>query len=132
MAALKRKDIFGKGLSFPPRVGADGRLAWSTGEGSVRESIRLILLTSPGERLMRERFGCGIRQFLFEPNTVTTRELLRDRIVQAITRWEPRAAVQDVTVEAVPDNPRLAAVTISFRLVATQTLESQELTLEFQ
>ena len=132
MTALKRKDIFGTGLSFPPRVGADGRLAWTTGEQNVRESIRLILLTSPGERLMREQFGCGIRQFLFEPNTVTTRQLLRDRIIQAISRWEPRAAVQEVTVEAVPDNPRQAAVTISFRLVATQALESQELTLEFQ
>ena len=129
---MKRKNIFGQGLSFPPRVGADGRLAWSSGEDNVRESIRIILLTAPGERLMREQFGCGIRHFLFEPNTVTTRQLLRERILQALSRWEPRVAVQEVTVEPVPDNPRLAAVTISFRLVATRALESLNLTLEFQ
>lgn len=129
---MKRRSIFGQGLSFPPRVGADGRLAWSSGEENVRESMRIILLTAPGERLMREQFGCGIRQFLFEPNTATTRQLLRERIVQALSRWEPRAAVQEVTVEPVAGEPRLAAVTIQFRLVATQALESLDLTLEFQ
>src|SRR3712207_3292490 len=97
---MSRQNLFGQGLSFAPRVGADGRLAWSVGEDNVRESIRLILLTEPGERLMREEFGCGLRRFLFEPNTVTTRELIRQRIVQAIGRWEPRVAVEEVRVEA--------------------------------
>ena len=129
---MSRKNIFGQGLSFPPRVGSDGRLAWSAGEENVRESIRLILLTNPGERLMRETFGCGVRQFLFEPNTVTTRELLRQRIVQAIGRWEPRVRLQEVTVEADPNNSRVAAVTIYFRLVATQALERLDMTLQFE
>jgi uncharacterized protein len=129
---VKRRNIFGQGLSFPPRVEADGRLAWSSGEENVRESMRIILLTAPGERLMREQFGCGIRQFLFEPNTATTRQLLRERIVQALNRWEPRATVQEVTVEPVAGQPRLAAITIQFRLVATQALESLDMTLEFQ
>ena len=73
---MRTRSIFGQGLSFPPRVDANGRIAWSAGEQNVRESIRLILLTEPGERLMRETFGCGLRQFLFEPNTVATRQRL--------------------------------------------------------
>ena len=86
---MRRPNLFGQGLSFPPRVGADGRLAWSEGEDNVRESIRVILLTEPGERVMRENFGCGLRKFLFEPNTVTTRQLIRERVIRAIGRWEP-------------------------------------------
>lgn len=129
---MKRQSIFGQGLSFPPRVAADGRLAWSAGEQNIRESIRLILLTEPGERLMRDNFGCGVRQFLFEPNTVATRQLLRERIIEAISRWEPRVAVSEVTVEPVPDNDRLAAVTIHFRLVATQLLQTLSLTLQLE
>ncbi|MEI2692765.1 MAG: GPW/gp25 family protein [Anaerolineae bacterium] len=39
---------------------------------------------------MRETFGCGLRRFLFEPNTVTTRQLIKERIADAIGRWEPR------------------------------------------
>lgn len=129
---MKRRSLFGQGLSFPPRVGPDGRLAWSAGEQNVQESIRLILMTTPGERLMRERFGCGLRQFLFEPNTVTTRELIRQRIIQAIGRWEPRVRVQEVLVEKDSADPRIAAVTIYFRLVATQAVEQLDLTLKFE
>jgi phage baseplate assembly protein W len=124
--------LFGQGLSFPPRVGADGRLAWSVGEDHVRESIRVILLTEPGERLMREDLGCGLRQFLFEPNTVTTRQLIHERIKDAIGRWEPRVALEAVEVEPDPDNPRLVAITILFRLVAIQALGLMILALELE
>ena len=112
-------NIYGQGLSFPPRVGADGRLAWSAGEDNVRESIRLILLTEPGQRLMREEFGCGLRHFLFEPNTPATRALIRERVMRAISRWEPRVRIDDVSVEPDPAEERLIAIGVSFRLVAT-------------
>ena len=39
-------DLFGRGISFPPRVGADGRIVWSEGEQNMRESIRVILMTN--------------------------------------------------------------------------------------
>ena len=129
---MPTQNIFGQGLAFPPRVGTDGRLAWSVGEDNVRESIRLILLTEPGERLMREEFGCGLRRFLFEPNTVTTRQLIRERISKAIGRWEPRVALEEVSVEADVDNSRLVVITIFFRLVATQALERLGLTLQLE
>ena len=111
--------IYGQGLSFPPRVGADGRLVWSVGEENVRESIRLILLTEPRERLMREEFGCGLRQFLFEPNTPGTRALIRERTVRNLERWEPRVRIEDGTVDPNPADERLIAITIVFRMVAT-------------
>jgi hypothetical protein len=119
-------------MSFPPRVDADGRLAWSRGEENVRESIRLILLTEPGERLMREDFGCGLRRFLFEPNTVTTRTLIRERIARAIARWEPRVRLEEVSVEADPQNDRLIVINLLFRLVATQTTSRLNMSLQLE
>lgn len=129
---LAARGLFGQGLSFPIRVDANGALARSADEENVRESIRLILLTEPGERLMREEFGCGLRRFLFEPNTPTTRQLIRDRIIQALGRWEPRVALQDVAVEPDPANARLVAITISFRMVATQTAGRFGVTLQLE
>lgn len=128
----RRQNIFGTGMGFAPRVGADGRLSWSEGEENVRESLRIILLTEPGERLMREEFGCGLRRFLFEPNTITTRQLVRERIENAIRRWEPRVSLDEVIVEPDEGNPRLVAVTILFRLVATQALGRIGLTLQLE
>jgi phage baseplate assembly protein W len=129
---MRRQNIFGQGLSFPPRVGADGRLAWSEGEENVRESIRVILLTELGERLLRPDFGCGLRRFLFEPNTVTTRTLIREAIANAIRAREPRVAVEAVTVESDAEDARLVAVEILFRLVATQTAGRVGLTLQLE
>jgi phage baseplate assembly protein W len=129
---MPNQSIYGQGLSFPPRVGSDGRLAWSVGERNVRESIRILLMTEPGERLMRESFGCGLRRFLFEPNTVTTRTLIRERIVRAIQVWEPRAEVVEVRVEADPDDERLVAVLIGFTLVATGATGQIDLTLQLE
>lgn len=112
--------FLGQGPGFPPKIGADGRFAWSVGEDNIRESIRLILLTEPGERLMREEFGCGLRRFLFESNTVVTRMHIRDAILRGLTRWEPRITLEDVIVDTDSEASTEVRVSILFRLVATQ------------
>lgn len=121
--------IYGKGIAFPPRVGADGRVVWSEGETNIRESIKIILLTELNERLRLPDFGGGLNQFLFEPNTATTRQLIKDRITKALAQWEPRITVQDVSVEADAQDLQAAIVTINYQLVATQTLERVSLSV---
>jgi phage baseplate assembly protein W len=121
--------IIGRGISFPPRLGADGRLAWSSGEANVRESIRVILLTEQRERLMLPEFGGGLGAFLFEPNTVATRNLIADRIERALAEWEPRIHVERVAVEPDPDDGEAATVIITYRLVSTQSRERVSLSL---
>jgi phage baseplate assembly protein W len=115
--------LFGRGIAFPPIVGADGRVAWSEGEANIRESIRVILLTEERERIRRPEFGGGLTHYLFEPNTATTRQLIRDRIQRALAEWEARIRVESVDVDASPDDPGAALATITYRLVATQSLE---------
>jgi hypothetical protein len=122
----------GQGLSFPPRVGPDGRLAWSSGEDNIRDLIRVILMTEAGERIMREEFGCGLRQYLFEPNTATTRQRIQEGVTQAIARWEPRVLVDDVTVDPDDNDARRVNIIIQFRLVATQAAGSLGLALQLQ
>jgi phage baseplate assembly protein W len=129
-ARLDRLYDAGRGLSFPPRIAPDGRMAWSSDEQNIRESIRVLLLTEPGERVMREAFGCGLRRFLFEPNTATTRALIAQRVEQAIGRWDQRVEVDDVTVEADPEDERLIAISIRFRQVATGSEDRLDLGLQ--
>ena len=145
--------LFGRSMAFPPRVNAEGRVVWSEGEQNVRESIRVILMTEPGERLMLPEFGAGLGEFLHEPNTLTTRRAIASRITKALEAWEPRISVQSVDVEAVSNlgrsepgairssstgvtvapvstdaepsdvGERAAMATITYRLVATSALE---------
>jgi phage baseplate assembly protein W len=115
--------ILGRGISFPPRVGADGRMEWSEGETNVRESIRVILLTEQRERIRLTDFGGSLGQYLFEPNNVMTRHLIEDRITKALAQWEPRIRVESITVEAVHGAPQEAVATINYKLIATQARE---------
>lgn len=129
---MKPGDIFGRGLRFPVKVADDGRLHWAEGPDDIRQSIQIILLTEPGERLMLPTFGAGLRRFLFAPNNVATHRLVQERIEQALHRWEPRVRVQRVSVEADDGNPQAATATIHYTLVATQAPDQLTLQLDLR
>ena len=61
------KDILGRGLAFPFQVNQRGEIALVTGQRDVEQSIRIILETAPGERVMRPEFGCRAHELLFAP-----------------------------------------------------------------
>ena len=121
--------IFGRGISFPPHIGPDGRIAWSEGADNIREAIRVILLTEQRERVHLPEFGGSLGLFLFEPNTVTTRHLIQDRISKALAQWEPRILVQSVDVEPDPTDLQAAIATITYKLVATKVRERVSLSV---
>lgn len=123
---MDQGELFGRGLSFPPRVGADGRVAWSEGPDNVRENIRVLLLTRPGERFFLETYGGGLDRSLFEPNTLSTRQVIKDRIEKTLQQWEQRINVESVDVAVDPQDAQSAIATITYKLVATQARERFE------
>jgi len=112
--------LYGRGMSFPPRVGSDGRIAWSEGDTNIREAIQVILKTEEKERINLPSFGAGLQRYLFEPNTVATQTRMADRITKALQLWEPRISVAQVDVQQDPSDPQSAIASISYKLVATQ------------
>lgn len=121
--------LFGAGLAFPPRVGEDGRVAWSVGPQNVRESIQIILMTEARERLMLPEFGGGLAGYLYEPNITATHRLIEERIRQSLKRWDARIKLQDVSVRRDDDNPEAALATIRYQLVATRQNETMQLSV---
>jgi len=104
----------GQGLAFPivPNP-VRGSLDYHQGSLKVKESIELILMTEPGERVMRPSFGCGLRQFLMEPNTIATRSRLQRTVTRALELFEPR--INLLEVRATPgDEPSLVNLAIRF------------------
>lgn len=122
---------FGRGISFPPRIGPDGRVAWSSGPENIREAIRVILLTELEERVMLPQLGGGLKRYLFQPNTVSTHRLIQRTITQALGRWEPRISVESVEVELDAEDPQAALATLRYRLVATQAADQLTLRVRF-
>lgn len=118
-----------RGIAFPPRIGSDGRVAWSSGAQNVRESIQIILETNFEERIMRPTFGGGLQRFMYEPNTVATRRQIEERTRRALARWEPRAVVADVQAQKAEDDPSAVTLTITYDVRDSGTRERVRLTV---
>lgn len=90
-----------------------GALGYRGGPEKVRQAIQVILLTEPGERVMRPDFGCGLRRYLMEPNTVAVRASLQRAVTTAIEAWEPRVRLLEVAVTPGED-PAVAVISIRY------------------
>ena len=104
-------------LSWPlSGVNSNGRLNYTEGDASVREVIRNILLTRPGERRMRPEFGAGLQDFIHQPNNETTRSIISRVTRKAIEQWEPRIEVEGVSVDPAPQSLSDVHITIRYRM----------------
>jgi phage baseplate assembly protein W len=81
--------------------------------------IRIVLSTRPGEQLMRPDFGAGLELLLHEPNTMATRRRIRERVQEALARWEHRILVDRIDVLEVAERPNELRVEIGYRLART-------------
>jgi phage baseplate assembly protein W len=115
------QEFLGVGWRFPVGLDERSEIAVSRYEQSVQESIWIILSTSPGERLMRPDFGCGIHEFVFSPSNTRTMGLIRFHVEDALTRWEPRILLESVTVEPDPSDPAVLLIIIDYTVRATDS-----------
>ena len=120
----RNRGFLGRGLSFPLQVNARGEIALSDGERDIGESIRIILSTQPGERVMRPTFGCRAHELLFEPRDVATETLLRQYVVEALTMWEPRIEILAVKVFTEDDLDGAIFAEVEYIVSATHNQRS--------
>ncbi len=88
--------FIGRGITFPMGVDHTGSISLTSGPEDLDRSIRVVLATAPGERVMRPEFGCRIWELLFEPVNSNTLGLMAQAVRQAVAQWEPRVEVEDV------------------------------------
>ena len=110
-------DFVGRGLAFPFRVDHRGSLAMTDGE--VSDSIRMVLMTARGERVMRPEFGCRIWDLLFEPINANTMGRMVEAVREAVGQWEPRVTLDDVRVYPDPSIDGAVKIELDYRIRAT-------------
>jgi len=116
----KNKHIPSEPLGWPLLpVPENGTLYYPTLENSIKQYIQIILLTRPGEQLMRPRFGAGLSQFLHQPNTLETRRQIQNTVFASLIEWEKRIVVIRVEVWEDEDSPDAVRIEIVFRIKRT-------------
>jgi len=118
------KTFLGNGLNFPLRTDARGQVVLVTGSEDIDQSIRIIISTRPGERVMRPTFGCRASELLFEPRSAATVSLLQDYVLEALRMWEPRIEVLQVNVTADEAMPGALLAEIEYLIKATHDTRS--------
>lgn len=103
MARDEHKQFLGRGWAMPialdPRT---GDFAEAEYEEDIRQAIRIIVETAPGERVMRPDFGCGIHDLVFEHMDSNTLQRVRSVVEDALRRHEARVEVLEVKVDEAP------------------------------
>ncbi|GAB3023310.1 GPW/gp25 family protein [Natronobiforma cellulositropha] len=115
------ENLPGAGWGFPVGVDHKGDVSLSEGELSIRDSIRIILGTAKGERVMRPDFGCDIHDHVFGNIDGTMLTLVESGVEEALINWEPRIDVEDVDAGRDPENPNRLLIDITYRVRSTNT-----------
>ncbi|NIS81335.1 MAG: hypothetical protein GTO14_14285 [Anaerolineales bacterium] len=110
---------YGHHLSYPFRVGQDGRTAQVTAlEPHVRDELMQLLLTNIGERAFLPEFGGGVRNLVFEPADEATRGMTKARITKAISNYlGHRITLEDLSVNI---EGAMLTAEIRYRIAGTE------------
>jgi uncharacterized protein len=119
-----QKAFLGVGVGFPVRLTSEQTLESAIYEEDIRQAIRIILGTNPGDRLMRPDFGAGLDQFIFEPVNTATMAQVKTRVEEALIDWEPRIVIDEVKVSADPIDRNTLLIEVHYRVRATDSRQN--------
>ena len=71
----------------------------------ITQNLKMVLLTSPGERVAIPNFGVGLRGFLFEQLTNGTLHQIEKRIKDQVQRYVPDARIENIFFDSYLNNP---------------------------
>ncbi|WP_198391379.1 GPW/gp25 family protein [Burkholderia ubonensis] len=92
--------IYGRGWAFPPEFTPDG-VKMAEGAEDVNQSLWILLSTQPGERIMRDSFGCDLNQFMFAGIKNSLLSDIKRQIESNVMRYEPRAQIVNIEFDQI-------------------------------
>jgi phage baseplate assembly protein W len=117
-------EIIGRGWAFPPRLGPQGGIALTGDKNEIDQAIQIILMTAPGQRVMRPTFGCRLHELVFAPNNTYTAVQARRHVEEALGMWEPRINVVNVQTRPDPHSDNCLLIEIEYEMKATHDKRS--------
>lgn len=98
-------------------------------DNAIKQAIKNVILTTPGEKPFNPTVGCRVREMLFEPLDAFVADAIQDEIINTINQFEPRVELSDVAVRSFPDGNKLS-VTIQYRIVGIPIVETINFVLQ--
>jgi len=114
--------FLGTGWGFPPAFDPRTREAvLVTQQEDVEESLRILLSTSPGERVMHPNYGCGLLRMVFENMDESRITEIRSLVERAVLFFEPRVILHEVKIDTQELFEGILRVRLDYSLRTTNT-----------
>lgn len=99
-------------------------------EAAVTQSIRNLILTKFGEKLMDPTIGSDVYNMLFEPLDAFSGMELKDKILNTIRNFEPRVEIIKLEVSALEDTDDSVSVSLIYRIIGEPKIIQNQFILE--
>ena len=120
------KSFLGRGWKFPIEVDpVTGKIKMTEHEDDIAESIRIILWTLKGERMMRPEFGSQLQMFMFSSTDETSLRIIETAVEDALYAWEPRIHEIEVQASVDPNQSGKVMIHLQYIVRATNTTFNQ-------
>jgi phage baseplate assembly protein W len=118
--------------SLPIRLDdSDGSFAMNkTALDSIRQDLKMLLLTNPGEKMMDPKFGVGIKRYLFEQNVPSVSGQLATEIQKQIEKYINFVVVSDIQVFVPQDDENVLNLKIIFSIPSLNVTDQLNLSLQ--
>ncbi len=113
--------FLGAGWRFPPRFQRNGDVLMTHDEQDIEASLKILLGTTPGERIMFPKYGLNMQELLFEPMSTTAQTLLQERIKTTLLIYESRINVLKVEIDETQLPEGRLVLSIDYEIRATNS-----------
>ncbi len=118
------------GWSFPPEITNEGsQISTITFEQDIKESLKILFTTLPGQRIAHPLYGCDLHQFMFRPINSSLISDMEKTIRDAITLFEPRIAL--AVLQITPNMSVLHQLDIYLEYELRQVSTRNNITIPF-
>lgn len=114
--------FLGTGWGFPPFFGAGGSdVEVVSGPVDIHQSLRILLSTRLGERVMREDYGCDLSGLLFEEMSQGLINQITGLVSDAILYHEPRIDLSKIDVASSEAEQGLLLIQLEYSIRGTNS-----------
>lgn len=117
---MKENTFLGTGWAFPPEFDKlTKENAMVSDEEDIKESLYILISTSPGERVMNPSYGCDIKSRVFDTVTQGMLTVLKDSLTKSILFFETRIKLNFIEIDTSDMTDGVLYITIDYTVRTT-------------
>lgn len=114
--------FIGRGWSFPPKFNRNQRtVEMLEYDADIASSLKVLLGTMRGERIMLPQYGCNLDELIFETLDTRMKTLMADKVESAILYHEPRIECEKVILDDSRELEGVVLIEVTYRVKATNS-----------